>query len=86
MTTIETAIALQQSLLEDAEAIAQAMNISRSQLLEMALAEFVHRYQMRQSLNLETINEAYADAPDPNDKRLLAGMRRLHRQVLENDA
>ncbi|PSB16173.1 hypothetical protein C7B65_22345 [Phormidesmis priestleyi ULC007] len=85
MATIETAIVLQQSLLEDAEAIAHQMNISRSQLLEMAIAEFVQRYQVRQSLNLEKVNEAYTDAPDPDDQRLLAGMRRLHRQVLEND-
>jgi hypothetical protein len=85
METIETSISLQQSLFEEAEVIAHEMNISRSQLLEIAVAEFVHRYHVRQSLSLEKLNEAYTDSPDPDDERLLAGMRRLHRQVLEQD-
>jgi predicted transcriptional regulator len=85
MTTIETAVVLQQELLETAEAIAKAMNVSRDRVLEIALAEFVHQYQNRQSLSLDTINEAYTDAPDLDDTRLFKGMRRLHRQVLESD-
>ncbi|MDX2239680.1 MAG: hypothetical protein NW224_03250 [Leptolyngbyaceae cyanobacterium bins.302] len=85
MATIETAILLQQSLLENTDAIAQAMNISRDQVLEMALTEFVQQYQKRQFLTLEAINAAYTDAPDLDDDRLLKGMRRLHRQVLENN-
>lgn len=85
MTTIETAVLLQQSLLENAEAIARAMNVSRDQVLEMALTEFVQQYQKRQSLSLDMINEAYADALDLDDQRLLKGMHRLHRQVLENN-
>lgn len=61
MTTIETAVLLPQSLLENADAIAKAMNISRDRVLEMALAEFVQQYQKRQLLNLDVINEAYTD-------------------------
>ncbi len=85
MTTVETAVLLQQELLEHADAIAKAMNVSRDQVLEIALSEFVHQYQIRQSLSLDNINDAYADAPDPDDIQLLKGMRRLRRQVLEND-
>ena len=85
MATVETAIALDQSLLDNAEAIARAMNISRDQVLKMAVTEFVHQYQTRQSLTLDKVNEAYADAPDLDDERLIKGMRHLHRQVLENN-
>lgn len=85
MATVETAIALEQSLLENAEAIAKVLNISRDQILEMAVAEFVYQYQTRQSLTLDKVNEAYADAPDPDDERLIKGMHHLHRQVLENN-
>lgn len=85
MVMVETAIALEQSLLETADAIAIAMNLSRNQVLAMALTEFVQQHQQRQSLTLATINTAYADAPDPDDERLLKGMRRLQRHILEND-
>ena len=83
MTTVKTTVLLQQSLLENADAIAKATNISRDQVLEMALTQFVQQYQRHQAFTLDAINEAYADAPDSDDKRLLKGMRHLHRQVLE---
>jgi hypothetical protein len=82
MATIEAAILMQRSLLDSADAIARSMSISRDRLLEIALEDFIRRYQTRQRLTLEAINAAYHDAPDAEDQRLLKGMRRLHQQVL----
>ncbi|MBF2028898.1 MAG: hypothetical protein IGS48_19410 [Oscillatoriales cyanobacterium C42_A2020_001] len=85
MTTVKTTVLLQQSLLENADAIARATNVSRDQVLEMALTQFVQHYQQHQAFTLDVINEAYADAPDSDDERSLLGMRCIHRQVLENN-
>jgi metal-responsive CopG/Arc/MetJ family transcriptional regulator len=84
MASVKTALSLQKSLLDDMEAISQQMNISPSQLAAIALEEFVDRYQSRQML--EQINTAYADAPDQDEQKLLRGMRRYQRQILENDS
>ncbi|MCY7275034.1 MAG: hypothetical protein LH702_15195 [Phormidesmis sp. CAN_BIN44] len=84
MASVKTALSLQKSLLDDMEAIAQQMNISPTQLAAIALEEFVDRYQSR--LMLEQINTAYADAPDKDEEKLLRGMRRHQRQILENDS
>jgi metal-responsive CopG/Arc/MetJ family transcriptional regulator len=84
MASVKTALSLQKSLLDDMEAISQQMNISPSQLAAIALEEFVDRYQSRQML--EQINTAYADAPDQDEQKLLRGMRRHQRQILENDS
>ena len=32
---------------------------------------------------LEALNEAYSDAPDPSEEALRGGMRRRHRQLVE---
>jgi predicted transcriptional regulator len=83
MASIEAAIVLQRSLLEDADEIARSLSISRDRVMEMALEDFIRRYQTGQKLTLEAINAAYVDAPDAEDQRLLKGMRRLQQQVLE---
>ena len=61
MATVKTAISLQESLFEQAEALATQMNVSRSRLIAIALEEFIRRHQNRQIL--EKINAAYAEMP-----------------------
>ncbi|MBI3016118.1 MAG: hypothetical protein HYY65_13895 [Candidatus Tectomicrobia bacterium] len=83
MANVKTAISLQKSLFEQAEALARKMKVSRSRLFALALQDFMQRHQHRQLL--EKINQAYQDAPDPTEQKRLRKMRRLHREVVEGE-
>ncbi len=48
MATIKTAISLQDSLFAQVNELAQKLNVSRSQVIALALEEFVQRYLNRQ--------------------------------------
>jgi metal-responsive CopG/Arc/MetJ family transcriptional regulator len=76
-------ISIQQSLFEQAEALARAMHISRSRLFTLAVEDFIHRYENQQLL--EHINTVYADTPTPDEHALLRRMRRQHRQMVEGE-
>ena len=74
MSTIKTAISLQQSLFEQAESLAKKLRISRSHLFAMALEEFIQRHQNRALL--EEINQAYEDkAPELSQAYILAELK-----------
>lgn len=83
MAAIKTAISIQQSLFEEADALAQELEISRSRLFALAVEDFIQRYQNRQLL--EAINDAYGDLPDPEEQALRQHMRRQHRQIVEGE-
>jgi metal-responsive CopG/Arc/MetJ family transcriptional regulator len=83
MANIKTAISLQKSLFEQAEALAREMKVSRSRLFVLALEDYVRRYQNQQLL--ERINQAYQDAPDTTEQKRLRSMRRQHRKVVEGE-
>jgi predicted transcriptional regulator len=80
MASVKTAISLDQSLFEEAEALAQEMHLSRSRLFVLALEDFIRRHQNRQ-LQAQ-LNEAYEGEPDPAESARLQGMRRYHRKVV----
>ena len=81
--TIKTAISIQKSLFEQAESLAQELNVSRSELFGMAIETFVRNHQNQ--ILLQEINEAYAEEQDPSDKVRLAKMRKQHRKVVRNE-
>lgn len=80
MSSVKTAISLDQSLFEQADALAQEMHLSRSRLFVLALEEFIRRRQNRQ-LQAQ-LNEAYGGEPDAEESARLRGMRRYHREVV----
>ena len=80
MSSIKTAISLDRSLFEEADALAQEMHLSRSRLFVLALEDFIRRHQNRQ-LHAR-LNEAYEGEPDPAESARLRGMRRHHRGVV----
>jgi len=82
-TTIKTAISIQKSLFEQAESLAQQLNMSRSQLFGLAVETFIKNHQNQ--ILLEEINRAYSDAPDPDEEVRLSKMRRLHRKFVERE-
>jgi metal-responsive CopG/Arc/MetJ family transcriptional regulator len=82
-TTIKTAISIQKTLFEQAESLAQQLNISRSHLFGLAIETFVKNHQNQ--ILLDEINQAYSDEPDQNEKILLSKMRNQHRKLVENE-
>ena len=81
--TIKTAISIQKSLFEQAESLAQELNVSRSELFGMAIENFVRNHQNQ--ILLQEINEAYSAEQDPSDKVRLSKMRKHHRKVVRNE-
>ena len=82
-TTIKTAISIQKTLFEQAENLAQQLNISRSHLFGLAIETFVKNHQNK--ILLDEINQAYSDEPDQNEKILLSKMRKPHRKLVESE-
>ena len=83
MTNVKTAISLQKSLFEQAEALANELNISRSRLFALAVEEFIRRSHNQQLL--KKINAAYEDDADAKEKTLRQRMRRHHRRLVESE-
>jgi metal-responsive CopG/Arc/MetJ family transcriptional regulator len=82
MPYIKTAISLQETLLQQLDALAQELDISRSRLFTLAAEEFLQRYQNQKLL--EAINAAYDDnMPDAEEEDLLQRRRHQHRQLVE---
>lgn len=80
MPKVKTAISLPESLFERAEAVAQDLQISRSQLVATALAEFVKQHEKKALV--EAINQAFEDEPPTSEKmELLQSIRTAQRKV-----
>jgi|WetSurMetagenome_2_1015567.scaffolds.fasta_scaffold1323423_1 metal-responsive CopG/Arc/MetJ family transcriptional regulator len=65
MRKVKTAISIDDHLLTETAKIAEELAIPRSQVVSLALEDYINRYRNRQLL--EQINEAYADAPDADE-------------------
>jgi len=81
-STIKTAISIQKSLFEEAENLAQELNVSRSELFGLVIESFVRNHQNQKLL--EEINQAYADEPDPAEIVRLTKTRKHHRKMVRN--
>jgi metal-responsive CopG/Arc/MetJ family transcriptional regulator len=73
MTSIKTAISIEQSLYDQVNALATEMKIPRSKLFAIAIEDYLHRKKHHQIL--ESINEAYADSLDEPEQIMLEEMR-----------
>ena len=82
-TTIKTAISIQKPLFEEANELAQELNISRSHLFSLAIEKYITNYQ-NQNL-LDKLNQAYDDQDDPNETQRLAKMSKRQRVQLEGE-
>lgn len=77
---MKTAILLPDELFEDAEQIARAMGIPRSQLFARAVAEYIRRH--RRERITERLNEVYAEpesrrTPNAQADASLESLRKL---------
>ena len=80
MSYVKTAISLQEVLLQEIDALARELDISRSRLFALAAEEFLQRYQNQKLL--EAINAAYDDSPNPEEETLHQQRRYQHRQLV----
>lgn len=82
MSSIKTAVSLDETLFAKAENLSKKLHISRSRLFSLALKAFIRRLE-NENLLLE-INNAYADFPDQDEQVMLNGMM-FHQQKAVND-
>lgn len=83
MASIKTAISLQGSLLEQVDALARELDVSRSRLFVLAAEEFIQRHKNQELL--EAINAAYDDSPHEEEQAVLQKMRHQHRRLMEKE-
>ena len=83
MSTIKTAISIDESLFEQAEALAQDLKVSRSRLFVLAMEDYLRRHHNREIL--EQINAAAEDQSDTAEQARLTQMRHLQRQLLHGE-
>ncbi len=83
MSIVKTAVSLPEDVFERAEELARSLGMSRSRLYAQALEEYLRRHEEERLV--ERINAACDDAEPGSDDDLLAGHRRLHREVVEGE-
>ena len=80
MATIKTAVSLQEALFTQVENLARDLRVSRSELVALALEEYLRRYQNQQLLN--AINQAYDAQPDIDEVSGNTAQRQHHRRIV----
>jgi predicted transcriptional regulator len=81
MAIVKTAVSVQESLLERADALARQLHLSRSQFFSRALDEFLERHESR--MLLEAINHSLEGEPKLDEAEPLRRMRGIQRKRVE---
>jgi len=77
---MKTAISVDDNLLHDADRTAQEMRISRSRLFSIAMERYLR--ERRRADLLERLNKVYSRGLLPEERQVLAGMkRRFHATI-----
>ncbi len=79
MPKVKTAISIDENLLEETGNIAQELDIPRSQVVSLALEDYIRRYRNKQLL--DQINDVYSDSPDADEigtMEIIRSHRRKH--------
>lgn len=80
MATVKTALSIDESLFEQAEALAEELDVSRSKVFAMALEQFLQKHEGKKLL--AQINSVYAEAHSADEKESSA-RRAKHREIVE---
>jgi len=83
MTTIKTAVSIEENLFNQADELAGELNVSRSRLVSMALERLIRDHQTK--MIVEKLSEVYADGLTEEERQTMAGMRRLQANLLVDD-
>lgn len=79
LKSMKTAISVDDSLMEQADAAARELGLSRSALVAEALREYIRR--RRQAQVSDQLNRAYADRPDTNERDLVRKLKTKLRPI-----
>lgn len=82
MPNTKKTISIERSLYDMINSIAHDLKLSSNMILELALDEFVQRYQNNREL-LQKINAAYDDLPDNEEQVFLNRMKDRQKSFLE---
>jgi metal-responsive CopG/Arc/MetJ family transcriptional regulator len=84
MPSVKTAVSIDEKLFEEADALAEEMDVSRSRLFSMALEQFLRRQRSRRLL--QQMNAAVDGAPTtPEEIALRTASRRRYRRIVEGE-
>ncbi len=83
MSTIKTAISIQEPLFKEVESLAREMRISKSQVFALAAREFIQ--QARNQDLLQKINRVYSEEPEFSEKALREKRRSYHRRMVQGE-
>jgi hypothetical protein len=83
MATVKTALSIREALFQQANKLADEMNISRSRLFSMALEEYLLRHENHRLLN--QLNHALPEQADDIETERMDRMRRIHRSRVEGE-
>jgi hypothetical protein len=83
MTTVKTAISIDESLFDQVNDLAGKLQLPRSQVFALAVEEFVERWRSRDML--QTLNDVYANGPDDDEEALIRAMAQHERELLQNE-
>ncbi len=81
MPQVKTAISISEDLFEQVEQLAGKLEISRSRVFALAVAQFADRHENIEML--AAINAAHEEGEDRKEKRRRARMRAGHRKLVE---
>ena len=69
MACVKTAISVEESLFKEVDALAREMKLSRSKVFALGARQLVQKHKMEDMIR--RISEAYADAPDEEERAFL---------------
>lgn len=83
MTTIKTAISIDEPLFLAVEQLARELNISRSSLFVMAVEKFLQQHQNRQLL--ARLNKVYAQPNSPEEEAAQQSITHYHGRLVQGE-
>ena len=83
MTTIKTAISIEESLFRRIEKEAEALEISRSGLISLAVESYLSRLEAERIT--AKLNEIYGNGPDEEDLKWLEAARVAYIETLDEE-
>ena len=83
MTTIKTAVSIEENLFRQADELAGELHVSRSRLVSLALERLIRDYETKKLV--EKLNEVYGDGPTKEDEQWLEMARQAYVETLGNE-
>jgi metal-responsive CopG/Arc/MetJ family transcriptional regulator len=83
MTTIKTAVSLEQNLFKQVEEVAGEMQVSRSRFFALAIEAYIERYETQKLVM--ALNEAYAHGLTQEEQQDMQAMQSLETELWEDE-